>query len=280
MLFAASVVASTTLAPLADVRVGERGDRVRIEVLCTQSCDAEPLDEKSYLVTWAKGDFVADVGGKSRHVQTIRLQTQQFGTALQVESASPPRSVIVNRCGTARICFDYDFSAPDGARSPALTVEQLEHDLTSLMDRTGYATLAGDPAPASKGHADQRLVAQSLATKGGVSKSRPSQPLAIRPPKPEPVKAAAAAVVPVAVSANATLAPVSAPLPQPVLVQATASEEIGVCAAARAALEIDAWNLGAYRTVELCDRKARESQAPAPSVSGRVPQHVTGTALR
>ncbi|MGV6819008.1 MAG: hypothetical protein ACWA5T_00755 [Parvularcula sp.] len=270
MVFVASFVASTALAPLADVRVGERGDRVRIEVLCTQSCDAEPLGERSYLVTWAKGDFVADVGGKSRHIQTIRLQTQQFGTALQVEAASPPRSVIVNRCGTARICFDYDFSAPDGARSPALTVEQLEHDLTSLMSRTGYDRLAVNAAPAP-------------VAKRVVSKPRPSKAGDVQPPKPakpEPAKIAAAPVEPPAVSANATPAPAPAPSPRPVLVQAAASEQIGVCAAARAALEIDAWNLGAYRTVELCDRKARGSQDAGPGVSGRAPQHVTGTALR
>lgn len=145
MLLIAFLTLSSPLAPLADVRIGTEGAKVRIEVLCSKSCDVQPLDDASYLVTWAQADFVANVHEKTAFIEKIELSTKTYGTSLTVVPIFPPRAVYVVRCGNARLCFDYEFADAPGERHVPLTLASLDSELNELMSMTGYLERAKAP---------------------------------------------------------------------------------------------------------------------------------------
>ncbi len=237
---------------IGDIQVGERGNQTRIAFLCDGACILEKREAEAFYLSGVDASFILDLSRRSKRVQSLRAIPQGDGSMLRIRTDNVIGHTSVKRCtvgGRDAACLDLFFVAAAQENPPP-------------------------PAPSKQRKPEQQASAVAASDAAGPPVAKP----VLRESEPERFKRFAQLAAPerLAPPAGVILAKVqpiepsvevrkpairkSRPLVEPVKVDFTARVKTllkkdltsAFCNNAAAALQADAWALGAMVDVGLC----------------------------
>lgn len=202
-----------------DIRLGQKGDVVRVHIVCGGPCEAELLDRDRFFLAGVSGDLGLDPGARGGPIDFISLSDLGSASELALTATSPVRGADIADCGARAICIDLRFGEP--------------------------TTLPAAPTVAAPGR-DDRLARRPAKPVDATPVAVPAVPAADLPEIPSPKSVAETPVS----------APFEAGWQASVAADLSALFDRQItpegCAADQATLESDAWNIDAYRRVIAC----------------------------
>ncbi len=237
---------------IGDIQVGERGNQTRIAFLCDGACILEKREADAFYLSGVDASFILDLSRRSKRVQSLRAIPQGDGSMLRIRTDAVIDHTRVKPCTV-------------GGRDAA------------CLDLFFVAALQKNPSPSAPSKQPKPMQQASAASASGAAASPPPKP-ALREGAPErfkrfaqlaaperlapPVGVILAKVQPIEPSVEVRKPAIrkSQPLVEPVKLDFTARVKTllkkdlssAFCNNAAAALQADAWALGAMVDVGLC----------------------------
>jgi hypothetical protein len=234
---------------IGDIQVGERGNQTRIAFLCDGACILEKREADAFYLSGVDASFILDLSRRSKRIQSLRAIPQGEGSMLRIRTDAVIDHTRVKRCmvgGRDAACLDLFFvaAAQENPR-PSAASKQIK----PAQQASASSTAVPQPAkPVLREGAPERLkrFAQLAAPE------RLSPPAGVILAKVQPIEPSVVVRKPAIRK--------SQPLVEPVKLDFTARVETllekdltsAFCNNAAAALQADAWALGAMVDVGLC----------------------------
>ncbi|WP_148235161.1 hypothetical protein [Parvularcula bermudensis] len=146
------------LTPLADLEVGDVQSEARLVVTCGGTCGAELYGDTRFFLTGVAADFVVPTSDASAIVRQVTFAMERRGSVMSVDLTRAPRGVVVTRCGSDKLCFDFE-TAEAPANTDSLTA--IERDLSGMKRAKRRVLLATAQRDLSCEAADRRLAEEA-----------------------------------------------------------------------------------------------------------------------
>jgi tetratricopeptide (TPR) repeat protein len=153
-LFAAATIGTLAAEPagkLEDVQIGERGDVLRVALICTTRCALAPGDGLDFRLIGVAVDLDVDLEGRSALARRLTIARENGASVVRIEAAAPVDEARIVECraesGPAP-CIEYRFGAGETAQSAPAGGAPGLRETASLAPAPFLGALAFEPAPA------------------------------------------------------------------------------------------------------------------------------------
>ncbi|MFN0025516.1 MAG: hypothetical protein ACKVS5_16615 [Parvularculaceae bacterium] len=159
-----SAIAATSSAPgsgsprqLDDIQIGERGDVLRVALVCRGRCDVAPSTEiaGAFQIKNIEEQLSVDLSGRSAHARRLTLTPNAGGSLVTLETDATLNAAQVTPCkteGGLAACIDYRFArAPKAAGAPAISPTEAAAPVERAKEPSRLRSEAQTPSgPAEK----------------------------------------------------------------------------------------------------------------------------------
>ena len=293
MVFAVAALATVGAAEpggnLEDVQIGERGEILRVALICSTRCDVVPDAGVNFRINGVVADLDVDLGSRSSLARRLRIVAEDGASLVKLDPAARINEARVVSCrsdtGLAP-CIEYRFDPPSpvaGKAAPAAA--KIAAPSPAIRDDSA----AGERAGAIEKRDDMPFIGAIILSPGPVLREEPAggvphlpqfaPPERLAPPKTPPKSSSAPSPEANAIPANVDIArPSLIAVDRAGTIGAGAAFDIrreatellgktfsvGACEGAKARLQNDAWALDAMIDLAYCkaaDGKLEEADA-------------------
>lgn len=261
--------APASMAELEDIQIGERGNQTRIAFLCSVDCVLEARGD-DFLLKNIHASFDLNLAQRSKRVENVRAISGEGGAVISLTANAVVENVEIKACnvgGRPATCLDL-FFGPGGAR--AEPAPQGATPAPDLAEKTAAEIAAPPGVPAGVKPELRETASDRLSQFAGLA-------------APERIDSPAGAVLATVRSMENAVAPgkptlrIEEKFTEPVerifvsRIGAILEKDLtpAFCNNAEAALQADAWALGAMVDVGLCTA-ARGDLEEADAVLARL----------
>ncbi len=228
---------------IGDIQVGERGNQTRIAFLCDGACILEKREADAFYLSGVDASFILDLSRRSKRVQSLRAIPQGEGSMLRIRTDAVIDHTRVKPCtvgGRDAACLDLFFIAATQKNPPPPS---------KRIKPAQQASAAPQPAkPVLREGAPERFkrFAQLAAPE------RLSPPAGVILAKVQPIEPSVVVRKPAIRKSQPLVEPVKIDFTERVKTLLNKDLTSAFCNNAAAALQADAWALGAMVDVGLC----------------------------
>jgi len=232
---------------IGDIQVGERGNQTRIAFLCDGACILEKREADAFYLSGVDASFILDLSRRSKRVQSLRAIPQGEGSMLRIRTDAVIDHTRVKRCtvgGRDAACLDLFFVAATQKNPPAPSKR-----IKPVQQASTSSAAAPQPAkPVLREGAPERFkrFAQLAAPE------RLSPPAGVILAKVQPIEPTVVVRKPAIRKSQPLVEPVKIDFTERVKTLLDKDLSSAFCNNAAAALQADAWALGAMVDVGLC----------------------------
>ncbi len=231
---------------IGDIQVGERGNQTRIAFLCDGACILEKREADAFYLSGVDASFILDLSRRSKRVQSLRAIPQGEGSMLRIRTDAVIDHTRVKPCtvgGRDAACLDLFFVAAAQKNPPP------SKQIKPAQQASASSTAAPQPAkPVLREGAPERFkrFAQLAAPE------RLSPPAGVILAKVQPIEPSVVVRKPAIRKSQPLVEPVKVDFTERVKTLLNKDLTSAFCNNAAAALQADAWALGAMVDVGLC----------------------------
>jgi hypothetical protein len=232
---------------IGDIQVGERGNQTRIAFLCDGACILEKREADAFYLSGVDASFILDLSRRSKRVQSLRAIPQGEGSMLRIRTDAVIDHTRVKPCtvgGRDAACLDLFFIAATQKNPPPPSKR-----IKPAQQASASSTAAPQPAkPVLREGAPERFkrFAQLAAPE------RLSPPAGVILAKVQPIEPSVVVRKPAIRKSQPLVEPVKIDFTERVKTLLNKDLTSAFCNNAAAALQADAWALGAMVDVGLC----------------------------
>ncbi|VAW05089.1 hypothetical protein MNBD_ALPHA05-1110 [hydrothermal vent metagenome] len=232
---------------IGDIQVGERGNQTRIAFLCDGACILEKREADAFYLSGVDASFILDLSRRSKRVQSLRAIPQGEGSMLRIRTDAVIDHTRVKPCtvgGRDAACLDLFFVAATQKNPPPPSKR-----IKPAQQASASSTAAPQPAkPVLREGAPERFkrFAQLAAPE------RLSPPAGVILAKVQPIEPSVVVRKPAIRKSQPLVEPVVVDFTERVKTLLNKDLSSAFCNNAAAALQADAWALGAMVDVGLC----------------------------
>jgi hypothetical protein len=232
---------------IGDIQVGERGNQTRIAFLCDGACILEKREADAFYLSGVDASFILDLSRRSKRVQSLRAIPQGEGSMLRIRTDAVIDHTRVKPCtvgGRDAACLDLFFIAATQKNPPPPSKR-----IMPAQQASASSTAAPQPAkPVLREGAPERFkrFAQLAAPE------RLSPPAGVILAKVQPIEPSVVVRKPAIRKSQPLVEPVVVDFTERVKTLLNKDLSSAFCNNAAAALQADAWALGAMVDVGLC----------------------------
>ncbi len=237
---------------IGDIQVGERGNQTRIAFLCDGACILEKREAEAFYLSGVDASFILDLTRRSKRVQSLRAIPQGDGSMLRIRTDAIIDHTRVKRCtvgGRDAACLDLFFiAAAQKDRPPPTPSKQRQPAEQASAASTSGVADSRSAEPALREGAPERFkrFAQLAAPE------RLSPPAGVILAKVQPIESSVDVRKPAIRKSQPLVEPVKVDFTERVKTLLKKDLTSAFCNNAAAALQADAWALGAMVDVGLC----------------------------
>jgi hypothetical protein len=285
-VFAVAAIAAEPGGKLEDVQIGERGDILRVALICTTRCDITPGAGVDFRINGVAADLEIDLSARSALARRLTISAAEGSSVVRIDAAARVNEARVITCQSdtgAAPCIEFRFEPGERTAHPAGPASAKKPSPKPAIRDKGDAK---SEAHAPGGEKDLPFIGAIILAPGPVLRDEPAAGVLYLPQfaPPERLAPPSEAQDPPGEEVSGLPANVGVARPSLISVDRAAalgagasfdikretaeilgkSLDVGVCEGARARLQGDAWALDSMIDLAYCkaaDGKLEEADA-------------------